>query len=57
MKALRRSGRLIRLAGCAALTLGLAAAPLAGSLSAHARVTPGRHAVVSGGANHAAPQP
>ena len=54
MKVLRGSRRLARLAGCAALSLGLAGAAVAGSAPAQARVTwlfLDRHEAVSWGIN------
>jgi alpha-tubulin suppressor-like RCC1 family protein len=58
MRVLRRSRRLARLAGCAALTFGLAGTAVAGSAPAQARVTgiiPDRHAVALWGANRSTP--
>src|SRR6266851_5429957 len=54
MKVLQRSRRLARLAGCAALTVGLAGTAVAGSPPAQARVTwptVDRHVAVSWGSN------
>src|SRR5436305_2081113 len=54
MMVLRRSRRLARLAGCAALALGLAGTAVGGSPPALARVTGpvmGQHAAVSWGDN------
>jgi alpha-tubulin suppressor-like RCC1 family protein len=58
MKVLQRSRRLARLAGCAALTLGLAGTAVTGSPPAQARVTwptVDRHVAMYWGANRSTP--